>query len=79
MRSAESVEEAWAYIEQAFGEEECLVQELEYCLTDPAANDISWDAAFDILNDRCCCCGGGTGEECFWIDGHLWLLAYSYG
>lgn len=77
MRSAESVEEAWAYIEQAFGEEECLVQELEYCLTDPAANDISWDAAFDILNGYCRCCG--TGEECFWIDGHLWLLAYSYG
>lgn len=75
MESAESVGDAWAYIEQAYGEEECFEQELTYCLTDPMANDISWDAALDILNGRCC----GTGEECFWIDGQLWLLAYSYG
>lgn len=75
MKPAESVEEAWECIEQGFTEEEAFERELTYCLTDPVANDFSWESALDILNGRCC----GTGEEYFLIGGQLWLIAYSYG
>jgi len=73
MFHAESVEGAWAWIEQTYDRDgsDNLTPEGEYNLSEERVPQ----AEVDRLRSRCC----GTGEQLFVIDGDLWLLAWSYG